>query len=315
MSRSLCEPSSQLRKANSIWHCGYGGKREPGSLSSESRRKISHFGVFLPARSAIPSCDQRFFDSHDTVKVGNKVLVGDFGDIGECGPFEATDLFHPNFACLDQGRNLNERPCAASADDIASLAELHHAMYCVQYDRGAGLDAPSNCHQSVGCLIGGRTMRTQKIGEMNKLQSDVQRDISLTPDLESVIHLLFVLFGQGHETLACRLGCPLATDRSRHCWNFWPILFSLQKKRGRLRLAHVPSNAGKGDTLKLQFRNAICAPHGFREAAILKQVKPGDAHALVNVQERSTITLSVAPIKMPYRRKHSSDHSIMPRGH
>ena len=291
------------------------GKREPASLSSESKGEISHLGVRLPARSACPSCDQSLFDSHDTVEIGNKMFVGDFGDIGKRGPFEATDLFHPTLAYLDQGRNLDEWPGATSANDIASLAEHHHATYFVQHDRGPGLDALSICRQCIDRLFGSWTVRTQKIGEVNKFQAGIQRDISLTPDLESLINLLFVLSGQRHESLAFPIGRPLGTDGAGLCRNVRPILLSRQKKRGRLRSAHVPGLVGKGYTLTLHFRNAFLAPHGFGKATVPKQVKPGYAHAFINVQEHSTGAPTVAPVKMQYRREHFADHSIMPRGH
>ena len=48
-------------------------------------------------------------------------------------------------AHLDQGRNLDEWPGAAAANDIAGLAEHHHTTHFVQYGRGPGLNGLSVC--------------------------------------------------------------------------------------------------------------------------------------------------------------------------
>ena len=158
-------------------------------------------------------------------------------------------------------------------------------------------------------------MRTRKIGEMKKLKAGRQGDISLAPDLESLVDCLFVLLRQGHEALARRLGRSPDTDGSGLGRYLRPVLLGLQKKGWYLRPARFPSSPGERGTVTLGRPDAFDAAHSFVEMAVLQQVHRGNSRSRVNGEQQAAGADPITPVEVAESRQHPPDCSIVPGGY
>lgn len=289
------------------------GKGKPRSLASKGVGEVPNLLVGLAAGSAIPRSNQRFFDGHGTVEVRDKTVFDSFRDTGEARSLEDANLVEQRLGHLDQWCNLDIWPVATTSNDIARLAENHHARHFVEDRCRSGPHGFTVVRQSLGHLAGHGAMRTCQVGEMNKLQTGVKGYVSLTPTLESVVNRLFSCVRQVHGTSGLRLASPLGAGDASLGRNIGTVLLGLQKMRRRGRPACLLGSAGQRDTAGRRNTDALHSTNGLIETAVFQQVERRHLRRLVNGEDYRPRADLVTSIKVSQSSQHSADCSIMLR--
>ncbi len=288
------------------------GKGEARTLASKGLGEGADFLVGFPAGKPGPPGDNGLFDGHGTVEVRDQTVPGGRRNLGEGGPFEATDLFKPRLGHRDQWRDFDEWLGATVSDDITGLAQHYHALDLVQHGRGVGFDGLSFLRERLGHLHGCGAERMGQVGEMKELQAGVEGDIPLTPGPEGPVDRLFVLVRQGHGALVQRLGRPSDPDGAGLGRHFGPVLHGFQQKRRRGWAPRILSATGEWDAVSLERPVALAAGRGLVESASVQEVQRRISRSLVDREQECAGVAPPALIEIADRGQHPPDCLIVP---